>query len=70
MPVFEYTRRVAGAASTSELSNASPDACASRWRTVAPGGPAASSSATDSSSTATSTASEVSSFVTDARANR
>ena len=47
-------------------SNGRPDACASRWRTVEPGGPAGSSRSTIPSSAATSTASAVASFVTDA----
>ena len=46
---------------------AGPDACASRWRTVAPGGPAGSSRSTMPSSSATSAASAVTGFVTDAQ---
>src|SRR6266404_6478824 len=48
-------------------SGASPDACARRWRSVEPGGPAGSSSSTVPSSSATSSATPVSSFVTDAQ---
>ena len=62
-------RRVPGAARTASLSGARPDACASRWATVAPGGPAGSSQAVVPSSTATHTAKAVSTFVTDAQAN-
>ena len=47
-------------------SNGRPEACASRCRTVEPGGPAGSSRSTIPSSTATSTATAVASFVTDA----
>ena len=44
-----------------------PDAWASRWRSVEPGGPAGSSRSTTPSSAATSTRSAVDSFVTDAQ---
>ena len=50
-------------------SNPSPDACASRWRTVAPGGPAGSSRSIDPRSAAARTTSAVSGFVTEAQAN-
>ena len=55
------------ARSARRRSNGSPDACASRWRTVEPGGPAASSRSRTPSSAATSVASAVTSFVTDAQ---
>ena len=45
------------ARSASSPSNGSPDACASRWRTVEPSGPAGSSRSTTPSSAATSVAS-------------
>src|SRR6266487_4067262 len=51
----------------SKPSNGSPDACASRCRTVAPGGPAASSRSTTPCSAATAVARAVSSLVTDAQ---
>ena len=47
-------------------SNGSPDACASRWRTVEPGGPAGSSRSTTPSSAATSVASALTGFETEA----
>src|SRR5919201_2832849 len=49
--------------------NGSPEACASRCRTVEPGGPAGASRSTIPSSAATSTASAVASFVTDAHSS-
>src|ERR671925_1564724 len=61
-------RRSPGRAIGRFPSSGSPDACASRWRTVAPGGPAGSSRSTTPSSAATRTASAVRSFVTDAQA--
>src|SRR6478735_8340578 len=51
---------------TDVSSNARPDAWASRWRRVDPGGPAGSSRPTSPRSTATSTASALTSLVTDA----
>src|SRR5438874_278183 len=48
-------------------SGGSPDACASRWRSVDPGGPAGSPSSTVPSSIATSNARPVASFVIDAQ---
>ena len=48
-------------------SNGSPDACASRWRTVEPSGPAGSSRSTTPSSAATSVASATAGFVIDAQ---
>ena len=48
------------ARSAAPSSSGRPDACASRWRTVEPGGPAGSSRSTMPSSAATSTASAVS----------
>src|SRR5207248_9534868 len=62
-------RRVPGGARILSLSGARPDACASRWLKVAPGGPAGSSQAVVPSSTAIQTASAVSTLVTDAQAN-
>src|SRR5437588_510348 len=62
-------RRDAGAVSTASLSGLRPLAWARRWRSVEPGGPRASSRASDPSSTATSTASATSTFVTEASAN-
>src|SRR3954469_1956828 len=62
-------RRRPGSAIGAPRSNGSPEACESRWRKVAPGGPAGSSRATRPSSPATSIASAVASFVTDAQAN-
>ena len=47
-------------------SNGSPEACASRWRTVEPGGPAGSSRSTTPSSAATSVASALTGFETEA----
>src|SRR4051812_32183194 len=64
-----YTRRAPTGETTAGESIEIPLACASRWRTVAPGGPAGSSSETASSSTATSTAYAVSSLDTDASRN-
>ena len=63
-------RRVPGAAIGSRASNGRPEACASRWRSVEPGGPAGSSRSTIPSSAATSTATAVASFVTDAQRRR
>src|SRR3546814_10503060 len=63
--LFPYTTRF-----RSRPSKGKPEAWASRSRTVAPGGPAASSRTTISSSTAISTALAVRSFVTDASAKR
>ena len=51
-------------------SSGSPEAWASRCRTVEPGGPAASSRSIDPSSAAMSAASAVTGFVTDAQATR
>ena len=62
-------RRVPGAAMASGVCMARPDVCASRWRTVDPGGPAGVSSSTTPSSTATWTARATSGLVTEARAN-
>src|ERR671922_184657 len=58
-------RRSPGRAIGRFPSSGSPDACASRWRTVAPGGPAGSSRSTTPSSAATRAATAVSSFVLD-----
>ena len=55
------------ARSAAPSSNGSPLACASRCRTVEPGGPAGSSRSIVPSSTATSVASAVASFVTEAQ---
>ena len=60
-------RRCPGRAIGLAPSNGSPDACASRWRTVEPGGPAGSSRSTTPSSAATSTASAATGFDTEAR---
>ena len=57
----------AGAIAAPPDSNGSPEACASRCRTVEPAGPAGSSRSTTPSSAATSTASAVASFVTEAQ---
>src|SRR5436190_21740365 len=62
-------RRVPGFAIGSKPSNGSPEVCASRCRTVAPGGPAGSSRSTTPSSAATAVARAVSSLVTDAQRN-
>src|SRR3954451_8674246 len=62
-------RRRPGSAIGAPASNGSPEACESRWRKVAPGGPAGSSRSTRPSSAATSMATAVASFVTDAQAN-
>src|SRR5579872_5315593 len=62
-------RRRSGGISGGPSSVGSPDACASRCRSVEPSGPAGSSRSTVPSSTATSTASPVRSFVTDAHRN-
>src|ERR671924_206335 len=59
-------RRCSGFAIGVSPSNGRPDACASRCRTVEPGGPAGASRSTTPSSAATRTASAVASFVTDA----
>src|SRR5579885_2366225 len=59
-------RRVPAAASGAGPSNARPEARASRGRSVDPGGPAGSSSATIPSSQATRTQTAVASFVTEA----
>src|SRR5262249_2563556 len=61
-------RRVPGRAAACIVSNWRPEACASRCRTVEPGGPAGSSRSTMPSSAATSTATAVASFVTNAHA--
>jgi len=61
-----YRRR---AKATHPDSGGSPDACARRWRTVEPGGPAGSSRSTTPSSAATSAARAVRSFVTEAQGN-
>ena len=63
-------RLVPGGAIGASPSKGRPEACASRWRSVEPGGPAGSSSETIPSSTATSTATAVASFVTEAQAKR
>src|SRR5438128_10950748 len=60
-------RRRPGGISGGPSSGGRPDACASRWRSVEPSGPAGSSRSTVPSSTATSTARPVNSFVTDAQ---
>ena len=54
------------ARSGSVPSKGSPDVCASRWRTVEPGGPAGSSRSTTPSSAATSAASAATGFETEA----
>src|SRR5438067_11409227 len=59
-------RRLPGGIRDGPSSGGRPDACASRWRSVEPSGPAASSRSTVPSSIATSTATPVSSFVTEA----
>jgi hypothetical protein len=59
-------RRLPGCASTVSSSGPTPDAWASRCRTVAPGGPADSSSETSPRDTAISTPSAVTNLVTDA----
>src|SRR5579875_948317 len=61
-------RRRPGLAMGCLPSKGRPEAWASRWRTVEPGGPAGSSRPTSSSSTATSTAKAVTTLVTDAQA--
>src|SRR5436190_2022649 len=63
-------RRRPGSAIGAPASNGRPEACASRWRNVAPGGPAGSSRSMMPSSAATSIASAVASFVTDAHGKR
>src|SRR5918992_428301 len=60
-------RRLPGGAIGAVPSNGSPEACASRWRTVEPGGPAGSSRSSVPSSAATSIASAVIGFVTEAQ---
>ena len=60
-------RRRPGGAIGSAPSNGSPEACASRCRTVDPGGPAGSSRSRTPSSAATSDASAATGFETDAR---
>src|ERR671910_3263498 len=62
-------RRSPGCAIGTVPSNGSPEACASRCRTVAPGGPASSSRSTTPSSAATSVASPTTGFVIDAQRN-
>ena len=59
-------RRRPGGAIGAAPSNGSPEACASRWRTVEPGGPAGSSRSTTPSSAATSVASAATGFETEA----
>src|SRR5256714_1809943 len=59
-------RRRPGSVTGSSPSTGSPEAWASRWRSVAPGGPAGSSRSTVPSSSATRSASPVRSFVTEA----
>src|SRR3954454_25210961 len=61
-------RRVARRETGPPSSGGSPDACESRWRTVAPGGPAGSSRSRIPSSAAISVAYAVTSFVTEAHA--
>jgi hypothetical protein len=60
---------VPGDAWAVRLSNASPDVCAMRCRSVDPSGPAGWSHSTAPSSTAISTAYATSGFVTDASGN-
>ena len=60
-------RRRPGGSSTAPPEGARPEAWASRWATVDPGGPAQSSSESVVSSTATSTARAVHNLVTDAQ---
>src|SRR5689334_22843616 len=62
-------RRAPGLVRTLSSANESPEACAARWRTVEPGGPAGVSQSTAPSSTAMSVAYAVSSFVTEASRN-
>ena len=62
-------RLVPGRAIGLSPSNGSPDACASRCRTVEPSGPAGSSRSTTPSSAATSVASATAGFVIDAQRN-
>src|SRR6476659_3888632 len=63
-------RRLPGGEIGAPASNGRPELCASRWRKVAPGGPAGSSRSTSPSSAATSIATADASFVTDAHSNR
>src|SRR5262245_620388 len=60
-------RRSPGRAMAGPGSKPRPEACASRWRTVEPGGPAGSSRSRMPSSAATSTAQAVASLVTEAQ---
>ena len=69
-PALEYSRRVPGGAVTRCSSKARPEVCASRWRTVEPGGPAGSSSSMAPSSYATSAAYAASGLVTEASGKR
>src|SRR5215211_929176 len=62
-------RRFPGSEIGLSPSNGSPEAWASTWRTVEPGGPAGSSRSTTPSSAATSVARAVAGFVTDAQRN-
>src|ERR671936_479161 len=62
-------RRCPGFAIGLSPSNGSPEACASRCRTVEPGGPAGASRSSIPSSAATSTASAVASFVTESHSS-
>src|SRR5918999_1356622 len=59
-------RRMPGGAMLRSWSKARPEACARRWRTVDPSGPAGSSRSTVPSSTATNAANPTSSFPTEA----
>src|SRR6476469_4586903 len=63
-------RRVPGEARLTAPSNGRPDAWASRWRTVAPGGPAGSSRSRRPLSAAINTVHAVASFVSDAQRKR
>src|SRR6478609_7211659 len=63
-------RRLPGSEIGAPASNGNPELCESRWRKVAPGGPAGSSRSMSPSSAATSIASADASLVTDAHSKR